>query len=87
MASTAAMVAAISCFVAMACFGPLDDRFFQFRFFLMNLAPTWFKKLYLRHGKRFALFIHDKALLRSVVKSILEFILLSCPRVESCGTL
>lgn len=77
-ATTAATVAALSCWVAREVFGE-DDRFRSFRFWLMNLAPLPFKRLYLKYGRSFALFIKYRPVLKSVVRIAMETILKGTP--------
>jgi hypothetical protein len=60
---------AYACWVAREVFGMFDLRWIQFRTWVMLDSPSWFKKLYIRHGEKFAEWIKDKPWLKKVIKS------------------
>ena len=60
---------AYACWVAREVFGMFDLRWIQFRTWMMLDSPSWFKKLYIRHGEKFAEWIKDKPWLKKVIKS------------------
>ena len=47
-----------------------DPRTHYARHFIGNIGPKWFKKLYIKHGAKVADFIHDKPVLKAVIKPI-----------------
>lgn len=70
---------AMSCWCAYVSFGPLDPRFHAFRFWLMNLAPGWFRRLYLRHGKAFAIYAIPRPLLRRALRFVMNLVVVQVP--------
>lgn len=57
------------CWVARAAFGEDDFRWQIFRAWLMEDAPTWFRKLYLRHGEAVGIWLRERDRTRSLVRS------------------
>ena len=57
-----------SCWVARAVYGSGNPRWLVFRFWLLQKAPAWFRRLYLRHGERFASWLDDKPRLRHLIR-------------------
>jgi len=63
------------CWVAAEVFGSWEDvRTHQARHFINELSPKWFRNLYLKHGERFAEFIHDRAILKSLIRPIFQLL-------------
>jgi hypothetical protein len=60
------------CWVARAVFGDDNPKWLQFRSWLLNLAPKWFLQLYRKHGERFAGFIKNKPILKSIIRKWME---------------
>lgn len=60
------------CWVARECLGTKDDRWLLFRHWMLNKAPNWFRNLYLKHGEQFAKWIHNKPVLKSIIRSWME---------------
>ena len=60
---------AYACWVAREVFGMFDLRWIQFRTWMMLDSPSWFRKLYMRHGEKFAEWVKDKPWLKKIIKS------------------
>ena len=60
------------CWVAAELFGWEDSRTHESRYFINELAQKWFKNLYLKHGEKFAEFIHDKPILKGMLRPVFE---------------
>ena len=56
------------CWVAREVFGENNPKWLYFRAWLYTKAPKWFYNLYLKHGERFAAFIKNKPMLKSVIR-------------------
>lgn len=61
-----------SCWVARSIFGVDDPRWMQFRYWMLNIGPTWFRKLYLKHGEKFALWLDRNPWLKPKIKELME---------------
>lgn len=59
---------ASKCWVAREVFGKDNPKWLYFRAWLDTKAPKWFYNLYLNHGERFAAFIKNKPMLKSVIR-------------------
>jgi hypothetical protein len=66
------MIAA--CWVAREVYGTETGEWLIFRQWMENESPKWFKNLYYQEGERFAEFISDKPILKSIVKSAMNII-------------
>jgi hypothetical protein len=66
--SVVSIVASLWCWVAREVFGEDDLRWKQFRHWVLFYAPPWFRRMYGQHGRAFALWIHDKPWLKSVIR-------------------
>jgi hypothetical protein len=72
-AAQAALAAAASCWVASEIFGGwYAPKTVLARFYINNIAPKWFKNLYLKYGERIAEFIHNKPILKIIIKPLFE---------------
>lgn len=72
-ASTGAIIATAFCWVAAEIFDGWDDhRTHCTRYFILNVGPKWFKNLYKKHGEVFADYIHDKPLMKAVLRPLFE---------------
>lgn len=58
----------VACWVAREVFGEGNPEWLMFRAWLFGQAPAWFRWLYLRHGERFAAWIHNKPRLKAVIR-------------------
>ena len=64
-----------ACWVAREIYGKTDPRWVVFRMWLDKDAPTWFKKLYLKHGESFAEYIKDRPRTKKVVKYFMDIVI------------
>jgi len=62
------------CWVAAEVFneGMNDPNTCAARFYILNIAPTWFRKLYGRFGQGIASFIHNKPILKAILKPLFQ---------------
>lgn len=79
-AVTGATVAAMSCWVAQACY-PDSKKWHVFRHWLMNKAPRNVRRVYLRYGQAFAVQVRQNRLLRALVRLIMDQIIERTPYV------
>ena len=56
------------CWVAREVYGINNYKWLLFRDYLSNESPIWFKNIYIKHGEKFAKFISNKPLLKSIIK-------------------
>jgi hypothetical protein len=59
------------CWVARASFGETDIRWMFFRAWLIDDAPAWFRRLYIRHGETVGTWLADRDHARSVVRALM----------------
>jgi len=62
------------CWVAREVYGATNPEWVVFRNWLESEAPEWLDALYTEEGERFATFISDKPLLKSVVKMAMDLV-------------
>jgi len=62
------------CWVAREVYGKGDPRWFVFRMWVKFDAPEWFQKIYGKYGKKYATFIADKPILKSITKYLMDFV-------------
>ena len=67
-AGAAAAISAMSCWVARECLGTADNRWKQFRLWMLNFAPTSFRSAYIRDGKSIAERISTKPLHKARIR-------------------
>ena len=60
------------CWVAREVYGETNPKWLLFREWLMNNAPSWFRNLYLKHGEKFADWIADKPVLKSIIRKWMD---------------
>lgn len=65
LAGSAAMMA---CWVAREVYGPACPMWLLFRAWLFENAPAWFRKFYLRHGRRIATWLRDKPAMKAIIR-------------------
>ncbi len=70
--AAAAAGAMMGCWVAREVLGTDTPKWMIFRHWLFTSAPEWFRKLYLKHGEKFALWIHNKPILKSIIRVWME---------------
>jgi hypothetical protein len=61
--------AAMMCWVAREVYGIESGKWMQFREWMLNDSPSWFRKLYLKYGERFAKFISNKPRIKSIIRN------------------
>ena len=63
------------CWVAAEVFGEsmTDSKTSACRYYIGNIGPRWFKNLYMKHGEDFAKFIHNKPIIKAIIKPLFEF--------------
>ena len=59
---------AVACWVARAAFGEADIRWMIFRAWLIDDAPGWFRKLYIRYGELVGTWLTGRPRARSLVR-------------------
>ena len=57
-----------SCWVAREVYGVDNPKWLQFREWMLEDSPSWFRSLYIRYGERFAKFISNKPLLKTIIR-------------------
>ena len=57
------------CWVAREVYGIEDGKWMQFREWMLNDSPSWFRKLYIKYGERFAKFISNKPRIKSIIRN------------------
>lgn len=72
------------CWVAREVFGANNPKWLLFREWILNEAPAWFRNLYIKFGERFARFIHNKPVLKWIIREWMEFII-SDRKAVACG--
>ena len=60
------------CWVAREVYGPANPRWLVFRGWLLSEAPTWLVDLYATHGEDFAAWIHDKPIVKAVLRFLMD---------------
>jgi hypothetical protein len=58
-----------ACWVAREVYGIESGKWMQFREWMLNDSPSWFRKLYLKYGERFAEFISNKPRIKSIIRN------------------
>ena len=58
-----------ACWVAREVYGIESGKWMQFREWMLNDSPSWFRKLYLKYGERFAKFISNKPRIKSIIRN------------------
>jgi hypothetical protein len=60
-----------TCWVARAAFGEADIRWMIFRAWLLDDAPAWFRRLYIRHGEAVGAWLAHRKGARGIVRSLM----------------
>jgi polysaccharide export outer membrane protein len=61
-----------ACWVAREVYGVENPQWLLFRAWLLTEAPDWLRETYLAHGEDFAAWIHDKPVMKALVKSLMD---------------
>jgi hypothetical protein len=61
----------VRCWVARAAFGDSDIRWQIFRAWLLEDAPVWFRRLYIRHGESVGAWLAGRTGARRVVRTLM----------------
>ena len=56
------------CWVAREVYGIYNPRWLIFRDWLLSESPSWFRKLYIKHGSSFAKWLRNKPTLKKIIK-------------------
>jgi hypothetical protein len=70
-AQPAPVSAADLCWVARAAFGEADIRWMIFRAWLVDDAPAWFRRLYIRHGEAIGNWLAGRESARLIVRALM----------------
>lgn len=69
--TAAKTVSGVTCWVARAAFGETDIRWLIFRSWLLEDAPVWFRRLYIRQGERVGRWLADRASARRIMRALM----------------
>jgi hypothetical protein len=58
--------------VAREVYGVHNPQWLLFRAWLLTEAPVWLRETYLAHGEQFAAWIHDKPVMKAIVKGLMD---------------
>ena len=58
-----------ACWVAREVYGIESGKWLQFREWMLDDSPSWFRKLYIKYGERFAKFISNKPRIKSIIRN------------------
>ena len=61
-----------ACWVAREVYGAENPQWLLFRAWLLTEAPDWLRETYLAHGEEFAAWIHDKPVMKAMVKALMD---------------
>jgi hypothetical protein len=64
--------AIMACWVAREVYGIDNPKWLQFREWMLNDSPSWFRKLYIKFGERFAAFISNKPRIKSIIRKWMD---------------
>ena len=59
---------AAACWVAREVYGIENPKWLEFRYWMYNESPSWFRNLYIKYGERIAKFISNKPLVKSIIR-------------------
>ena len=71
-AGSIAGAAIMACWVAREVYGIDNPKWLQFRGWMLNDSPSWFRKLYIKFGERFAAFISNKPRIKSIIRKWMD---------------
>tara|TARA_R110002020_G_scaffold328569_1_gene544514 strand:- start:4 stop:1299 length:1296 start_codon:yes stop_codon:yes gene_type:complete len=58
----------LPCWVAREVYGIENPKWLEFRYWMMNDAPSWFRNLYIKYGEKIAKFISNKPRIKSIIR-------------------
>jgi len=61
-----------TCWVAREVYGEESPRWIMFREWLMVKSPSWFRKLYIKHGEGFAKWIKNKPRIKNLIRKWMD---------------
>lgn len=64
--------AVAACWVAREVYGVENPKWVQFREWMLNKSPKWFRHLYLTYGERFADWVKDKPKLKTIIRKWMD---------------
>lgn len=67
-----AIGSAIGCWVAREVYGETNPRWMMFREWLVTKSPSWFKKLYFKHGEGFAAWLKNKPRIKNLIRKWMD---------------
>jgi hypothetical protein len=56
------------CWVAREVYGIENPKWLEFRYWMLNDAPSWFRNLYIKYGEKIAKFISNKPFVKSIIR-------------------
>jgi hypothetical protein len=59
---------ALPCWVAREVYGIENPKWLEFRYWMLNDAPSWFRNLYIKYGEKIAKFISNKPRIKSIIR-------------------
>jgi hypothetical protein len=62
------------CWVPREVYGKDNPKWMEFRHWMLNSAPGWFRNMYVKYGERFAEYIKDKPLIKAIIRKCMEWI-------------
>ena len=68
----AAALPLMFCWVAREVYGIENPKWLEFREWMLNDSPSWFRKLYIKFGARFATFISNKPRIKSFIRKWMD---------------
>jgi hypothetical protein len=60
------------CWVAREVYGESNPRWMMFREWLVMKSPSWFKKLYFKHGEGFAAWLKNKPRIKNLIRKWMD---------------
>jgi len=63
---------AFGCWVAREVYGETNPKWLLFREWLTSNAPKWFQNIYIKHGEKFASWIANKPILKSIIRKWMD---------------
>jgi polysaccharide export outer membrane protein len=63
------------CWVAREVYGAENPKWLMFRAWLLTEAPIWLRDAYGTHGEAFATWIHDKPVMKAIVRAMMDAVL------------